>query len=84
MGKVYIFDPSSSDKLSQYRGGGRIVQILKENFPEAIFVNDLDRLPIRHDRTVSVVKTLIIPFWQPFFPPLINKRIGTVFAQLAI
>lgn len=79
MRQLYIFDPSSSDKLSQFRGGGRIIQILKENFPDAEFVTNLEIFSneqLLRDRAKAVTTSLIIPFWKPFEPSILNKRIA--------
>lgn len=79
MTKLYIFDPTSSDKLSTFRGGGRIIQILKENLSEAIFISDLSNLPknqFAHDRKEVVTSTLFIPFWKPYEEPVLEKRIA--------
>ena len=41
MSKVYIFDPTQSDKLSSVRGVGRYLKLLKETFPECDITSDL-------------------------------------------
>lgn len=79
MDKLYIFDPTNSDKLSQFRGGGRIIQILKENLEDAIFITSLDNFSneqLLRDRAKAVTTNLIIPFWKPLEPPILNKRIA--------
>lgn len=75
MAKLYIFDPTSSDKLSSFRGGGRIIQILKENLPagrhglpEAIFTNNLQLITKNYP--------LLVPFWKPFEKPILEKKIA--------
>lgn len=65
-----IFDPSQRNNLSQFRGGERILQVLKENLPEAEFIQSLN--DIKTDRT------LIVPFWNPFVPPLLNHRLSII------
>src|SRR3989338_805347 len=41
MQKVFVYDPTLKDKKSAVRGIGRYLQILKENFPEWTFTNNL-------------------------------------------
>jgi glycosyltransferase involved in cell wall biosynthesis len=66
--KVQIFDPSDIDPTSSSRGGGRFIQLLKENLPEAQFINELQR--------VDAESALLIPFFDPFAKPVLNKRIA--------
>lgn len=63
---VTIYDVS--DPGAKLRGGGRILQILKENFPEARWVNNFD--------VIGNNDTLLVPSWSPFSRPLLNKRIA--------
>ena len=69
MNKVFVFDPTASDKLSAARGVGRYLQILKESFGKGwIFTDFLKRIP-----TDSV---FINPFYNFLQPPLILRRIA--------
>lgn len=69
MKKLVIFDPNRGDKLSSFRGGGRILQILKENLSDQTrFISDLS------DISDSI---LLIPSWSPFSPLPVNKRIAS-------
>ncbi|MFQ5452235.1 MAG: hypothetical protein ACE5DQ_01605, partial [Candidatus Paceibacterota bacterium] len=68
MQKLLILDPSKKDVLSAARGGGRVMQMLRENLHEARFVSDLSR--------VGSDSALLIPFWKPFEAPIINKRMA--------
>jgi len=63
---LIIYDPSGKDNLGQFRGGGRIMQILRENFPEAEFISDLSHAQ-------NFENTLFIPSWQPFEPSRLGK-----------
>jgi hypothetical protein len=38
---VFVFDPTASDKLSAVRGIGRYLQILKENFADWKFTDQI-------------------------------------------
>lgn len=65
---VYIYDPTLSDKLSQVRGIGRYLQILKENFFDWIFT---DKLSTINNQQLRI-------FINPFFnflkaPPTIRR-----------
>ena len=80
MKKLVVYDPKD-DKIGQFRGGGRIIQILKENFPEADFVNDLIsqsfwRVPTK-SRDPSRISNLLIPTFNPFSSPLITNKLTT-------
>lgn len=64
---ITVYDPTRNDPLSKYRGGGRVIQLLKENLPKnIIFTNNLN--------AVSKDCTLLIPCWYPFQPPLIRRK----------
>lgn len=73
-----IFDPFANQAVKNnessegvFRGGGRILQILHENFdtePGVRFVNSLDH--------VKASDTLLLPIWDPFQPPLLKKHIA--------
>ncbi len=62
---VYVYDPTASDKLSAVRGVGRYLQILKENFPQWIFTNQLSK--------IEKFSVFINPFFNFFQPPPILK-----------
>ncbi|OGK28755.1 hypothetical protein A3D06_00655 [Candidatus Roizmanbacteria bacterium RIFCSPHIGHO2_02_FULL_40_9] len=69
MAMIKILDPTSSDELSTFRGGGRFIQLLKENLSEeSRFVSSLSE--------VSQEDELLVPFWSPFQKPLLNKKIA--------
>ncbi|PIU37310.1 hypothetical protein COT02_01555 [Candidatus Roizmanbacteria bacterium CG07_land_8_20_14_0_80_34_15] len=71
MQKVFIYDPTSSDKLSSVRGIGRYLQILKENFAnEFEFVNNETMKQLNNDCV------FINPFLNFLQPPLTLKRIA--------
>ena len=69
MNKVFVYDPTASDKLSAARGVGRYLQILKENFPDWVFTNNLTIEQFNND------SILINPFFNFLQPPLIRRRI---------
>ncbi|EKE13924.1 MAG: glycosyltransferase, group 1 [uncultured bacterium] len=73
--KVFVYDPTASDKLSSVRGIGRYLQILKENFPDWNF-SSLVPSP------QSLVPIFINPFFNFLQPPLTLKRIAQ--KQIAI
>jgi glycosyltransferase involved in cell wall biosynthesis len=69
--KVFVYDPTASDKLSSVRGIGRYLQILKENFEgEFEFVSDLSSI-IHHQESI-----FINPFLNFLQPPLTLRRIA--------
>lgn len=70
MNNFFIFDPKT-DEMGSFRGGGRIMQILRENLPEAQFIADLSSVALAKDDS-----TLLIPSWNPFTPPVLEKRIA--------
>ena len=64
-----IYDPTKNDSLGQFRGGGRIIQMLRENLEtEAEFVADFN--------LVNQDDTLLVPFWKPFEAPILEKMIA--------
>lgn len=68
--KIFIYDSTTSDKLSSVRGVGRYLQILKENFPDWTFTN---QLVTSHQPLATV---FINPFFNFLQPPLTLKRIA--------
>jgi glycosyltransferase involved in cell wall biosynthesis len=70
MTQVLCFDPTSSDNQSKVRGVGRYLQILKENFTDWIFTNNLQ--PTNY----NLLTTFINPFFNFLQPPLTMKRIA--------
>ncbi len=66
---VYVYDPTTVDKQSQVRGVGRYLQILKENFPEFRFTNDLSSI-IHYPSSIFVN-----PFFNFLSPPPTTKRV---------
>lgn len=70
MNKVFVYDPTSMDKLSSVRGIGRYLQILKENFPSWRFTNNLKEVKSYQN------SVFINPFFNFLQPPLVLKRIA--------
>ena len=70
MKKVFVYDPTTSDKQSAVRGIGRYLQILKESFPEWIFTSSLPPSPY------SLVPIFINPFFNFLQPPLTLRRLA--------
>ena len=75
--RIFVFDPTLSDTQSKVRGIGRYLQILKENFPEWIYANQL--LTSNFKLPTSI---LINPFFNLLQPPLIMRRIAA--KQIAV
>ncbi|MCL4364016.1 glycosyltransferase family 4 protein [Patescibacteria group bacterium] len=71
MSKVYVFDPTASDKLSFVRGVGRYLQILKENFPDWTFTDKLVN-PLTHNSQTI----LINPFFNFLQKPVTMRRVA--------
>lgn len=64
-----MYDPSRLDTISIFRGGGRMIQILKENLSDqATFITDFAK--------VTEKDTLLIPCFNPFQRPLLSRRIA--------
>ncbi|MFA5770172.1 MAG: glycosyltransferase family 1 protein [Patescibacteria group bacterium] len=71
MNKIFVYDPTSSDKQSAVRGIGRYLQILKENFAnEFEFVSDLSSINY-HPSSI-----FINPFLNFLQPPLTMRRVA--------
>ncbi len=70
MNKVFVYDPTASDKLSSVRGIGRYLQILKENFPEWTYVNKETMKQLNNDCV------FINPFFNFLQTPLTFQRIA--------
>ncbi len=68
--KIFVYDPTASDKLSAVRGIGRYLQILKENFPEWTFTNNL-AMKQWNNETIFVN-----PFFNFLQKPVTLKRIA--------
>jgi len=68
MNTLYLLDPTPTDKLSSYRGGGRVIQLIRDYLKDTItFINDA--------RLVPVNGTLIVPYWFPYhLPQIITTR----------
>ena len=75
--KVYVFDPTSSDKQSAVRGIGRYLQILKENFPEWIYVNNETMKELDND------SVFINPFFNFLQPPVRSNNDWTLHRRIA-
>ncbi len=65
--KVFVYDPTASDKLSSVRGVGRYLQILKENFPDWVYISGL-KSKIYYPGSI-----FINPFFN-FLQPLLTLR----------
>jgi glycosyltransferase involved in cell wall biosynthesis len=64
---VVIFDPDQGSANSSHRGGGRFLQMLRENLEnDATFSADL--------HSVQNDDTLLIPFWNAYRPAVVKKR----------
>lgn len=69
MDNLYVYDPTTHDRMSKVRGIGRYVQILKENLPDnTVFTSILKNIP--YD------STFLNPFFNLLQPPLTMKRIA--------
>ncbi len=69
--KVFVFDPTASDKLSSVRGVGRYLQILKENFAEEFtFTSSLKSIKNSKD------SVFINPFFNFLASPLTLKHLS--------
>lgn len=68
---VVVYDPTMTDEQSKVRGVGRYLQILRENFPEWNYINDVSII-----EQLSTDKIFLNPFFNPFQPPLFNKKIA--------
>ncbi len=67
--RIYVFDPTVKDPLSQVRGIGRYLQILKENFtPEFTFTSNL--------QNITPDSVLINPFFNFLAPPLLMRKVA--------
>lgn len=76
MSQILVFDPTPSDSQSKVRGVGRYLQILKENFPQWQFINNLTL------KQFSNLTIFINPFFNFLKPPLTLKRLAK--KQIAI
>lgn len=80
MKNLFIFDPTQTDSLVKFRGGGRIIQILKENFQNSQFIN---KLPLFNGRLKVIKQSVFLnPIFNPFQPPLTLKRVAKKQIQL--
>lgn len=70
MTSVFVFDPTINDKKSAVRGVGRYLKILKENFPQWSYLENLNK------KNLSFDSTLINPFFNLFKAPLTFKKIA--------
>jgi len=70
MNKVFVFDKNASDELNSFRGIGRFMQTLRENFPEWIFTANLTDVKNSHE------SIFINPFINFYEPPVILKKIA--------
>lgn len=73
---VFVYDPTSEDKLSKVRGIGRYLELLRESFQnEWQFVSSPPTMnnPLRSEASQQPT-TLINPFFNFLQPPTITKR----------
>lgn len=70
MRPIYVYDPSQDDSLQGYRGGGRVLQLLREN-SEGLDLHFISRLSDAPYESV-----LLIPTWYPFKKPLVWGRVA--------
>ena len=76
--KIFIYDPTASDKLSAVRGVGRYLQILRENFSDEFkFVSQIENYKLKTEDSV-----LINPFFNFLQKPLTLRRIAS--KQIAV
>ena len=68
--KIFVYDPTASDKLSSVRGIGRYLQILKENFPDWTYINNETMKQLNNDCV------FVNPFYNFLQRPLTLKRIA--------
>lgn len=69
MENIYILDPTKKDAIARFRGGGRMIQILKENVAHhTTFITDFAQ--------VAKKDILLIPCFNPFQKPILSKRIA--------
>jgi len=66
---VIVFDPTAKDSQSKFRGVGRYLQILRENFPHWIFTDSIENWSLKIENS-----SFINPFFNFFSPPLFIKR----------
>ncbi|MCS6956373.1 MAG: glycosyltransferase family 4 protein [Patescibacteria group bacterium] len=71
MTKVFVYDSTSLDKKSAVRGVGRYLQILKENFPDWTFINNIENLKLKIKNSI-----FINPFFNFLKPPLTLNRLA--------
>jgi glycosyltransferase involved in cell wall biosynthesis len=69
--KVFVYDPTANDPLSKVRGVGRYLQILRENFNEWIFTNNLSTIKQRNNKTI-----FLNPFFNFLQRPITMKKIA--------
>ncbi|MFA6081312.1 MAG: glycosyltransferase family 1 protein [Patescibacteria group bacterium] len=78
MDKVFVYDPTASDKLSSVRGIGRYLQILKENFADEFeFVSNLSSI-IHHPSSI-----FINPFFNFLQPPVWTNNYWSLHKRIA-
>ncbi len=75
--KVFVYDPTASDKLSSVRGIGRYLQILQENFPDWTFSSSLTPNPY------SLTPIFINPFFNFLQPPVRTNNYWSLQKRLA-
>lgn len=69
MKELFIFDPTVKDTVTRDRGGGRIVQILKENLSNcAEFITNFEK--------VTKNDLLLVPVFNPLQKPILSKKIA--------
>src|SRR3989339_557483 len=78
MQKVFVYDPTASDKLSSVRGIGRYLQILKESFSnEFVFTSKIENLKFNENFKLKTENYVFInPFFNFLQPPLTLRRIA--------
>ena len=78
MQKVFVYDPTASDKLSSVRGIGRYLQILKESFSnEFVFTSKIENLKFNENFKLKTENYVFVnPFFNFLQPPLTLRRIA--------
>ncbi len=67
---IHVYDPTLTDPLSKVRGVGRYLQILKENFPDWVFTNNIAMQQFNNE------SVFINPFFNFLQPPLTFRRVA--------
>ncbi len=64
---IQILCPKANSNSSAYRGGGRFLDMLKENIPEAEWIDNPEK--------ISPSSHVLVPYWNPFEKLPLEKKI---------